>query len=113
VGERAVGWCAIGPREAYQQYEPAKAQRISWAIPCLYIDPAVDRSRIARTLIDAAVELASRSMALAIEGPPSYWVPGDAAAIAAAITTFLENGFEQVGQGARMPQLRRTLRRDE
>jgi uncharacterized protein (DUF952 family) len=111
IGECAVGWCAIGPQEAYPQYEQAKAQQVSWAVPCLYIDPAVDRGRVARALIDAAVGLAFESNAVTIEGPPSYWLPGDAAAIAAATTTFLENGFELVGPGPRMPHLRRTLRR--
>lgn len=113
VGEQGVGWCAIGPREAYPQYEPTMDQRSSWAIPCLYVHPMADRSTVARALIEAAVSLASRNAAVVVEGPPPYWLPGDRAAIADAIDTFLENGFEQVGPGARMPELRRAVRAGE
>jgi GNAT superfamily N-acetyltransferase len=112
-GERAVGWCAIGPRESYPQYEQATRQRASWAIPCLYVDPAADRRRVARVLIEAAVRLASANAAMAVEGPPPYWLPGDAAAIEEVRDTFSENGFEQVGAGGRMPELRRLLHIDE
>lgn len=110
VGERAVGWCAIGPRETYPQYEPTTGQPVSWAIPCLYIDRAADRRTVARALIEAAVRLASENFAVVVEGPPPYWLPGDTAAVEEARDTFLENGFEQVGPGARMPELRRVLR---
>jgi GNAT superfamily N-acetyltransferase len=109
VGERAVGWCAIGPRTAYPQYDPTKDRRISWAIPCLYVDRAADRGSVARALIEAAVRLASENAAAVVEGPPPYWLPGDEAAVAAATSAFVENGFEQVGPGARMPELRRCL----
>jgi GNAT superfamily N-acetyltransferase len=113
VGERAVGWCAIGPRDTYLQYEPAIGQRCYWAIPCLYVDPMADRSSVARALIEAAVTLASKNAAVVVEGPPPYWLPGDRAGIAEAIDTFVENGFEQVGPGARMPELRRAVRTDK
>jgi hypothetical protein len=68
-----------------------------------------DRRQVARALIKAAIELATRSAATAIEGPPRWWLPGDAKAIALATNTFLENGFMQIGPGARMPELRLTL----
>ena len=108
--ERAVGWCAVGPRKEYPQYGRTTGQRVFWAIPCLYVDPAVERIGVARALIDAAVGLASENDAVAVEGPPAYWLPGDAAAIATATSAFLENGFERIGPGARMPDLRRVLR---
>ncbi len=111
AGDRAVGWCAIAPRERYPQYEQASDKGASWAIPCIYIEPKADRERVARALIEAAIGLASAHDAVAVEGPPPYWLPGDEAAIEKARITFLENGFEQVGEGARMPELRRLLRR--
>jgi hypothetical protein len=60
-----------------------------------------------RTLF--ATSPALRNAATAIEGPPPWWLPGDATAIALATTVFVENGFAQVGPGARMPDLRRVL----
>jgi GNAT superfamily N-acetyltransferase len=107
--ERAVGWCACGPRHIYPQYESGNEGTTSWAIPCIYIDPAADRKAVAGALIRAATELAVRNVAHAIEGPPPWWLPGDAKAIAVATATFLENGFTQIGPGARMPELRRVL----
>lgn len=109
VGERAVGWCAIWPRDTYPQYVPAVDQRSSWAIPCLYVEPMADRSSVAQALIEAAVRLASENAAVVVEGPPPYCLPGDRAAIAQATNMFLENGFVQVGPGARMPELRRSV----
>ena len=109
AGDKAVGWCAVGPRRAYPQYEPTTDPAICWAIPCLYVDPSANRTSVARALIEAAVGLAAENDAVAVEGPPPYWLPGDPAAIAAATRRFLENGFAEVGPGARMPALRRAL----
>ena len=111
--ERAVGWCAAGPRNAYPQYEPTTEQAHHWAIPCLYVDRVADRSAVASALIDAAVRLASENGAVAVAGPPPYWLPGDAAAIAEATSAFVAHGFGQVGTGARMPELRLVLSSDE
>lgn len=106
---RAVGWCACGPRHKYPQYADEQEGSKFWAIPCLYIERPRDRKRIAQILIKAATEQAVRHAAAAIEGPPPWWLPGDAAAIAMATATFLENGFTQTGSGIRMPELRRAL----
>lgn len=109
TSERAVGWCALGPRQRYPQYESSNDGSVVWAIPCLYIAPEADRRKVARALIEAATTVAKTNAATAIEGPPPWWLPGDAAAIVQATSTFLENGFLQIGPGARMPELRRTL----
>ena len=107
--DRAIGWCALGPRRQYPQYESRNEIDIVWAIPCIYIEPEADRRIVARALIDAAAEAATHNSAAAIEGPAPWWLPGDAEAISLAITMFLENGFEQISAGARMPELRRML----
>jgi GNAT superfamily N-acetyltransferase len=111
AAERAIGWCACGPRHRYPQYESTN-ERTIWAIPCIYIEPTADRREVARALIEAAAKLAVKNGASAIDGPPPWWLPGDAAAIALATATFFENGFTQTGPGARMPELRRVLARD-
>lgn len=109
TGQIAVGWCAFGPRNSCPQYERSIDRAVHWAVPCLYVCRAADRQSIARALIAAAVDLASENGAVALDGPPPYWLPGNAAVIAAATDTFLENGFARVGPGARMPELRRIL----
>ena len=109
AGEEALGWCALGPRYRYPQYEKANTSSVVWAMPCIYVAPTATRRAVARVLIDAAVALAISNRAVALEGPPPWWLPGDEGAIAFAAGVFLENGFTQVGPGARMPELRRML----
>jgi len=111
--ERAVGWCAVGPRENYLQYERSDDPRVCWAIPCLYVDPSADHTAVAHDLIDFAVGLARENSAEVIDGPPTYWLPGDAAAIAKSAAAFLARGFSEIGAGARMPMLRLLLRNED
>lgn len=108
-GGQAIGWCACGPRHRYPQYDDVEENSTDWAIPCLYIDPKVDREEAARALIEAAKAQAKQHGAGSIEGPPPWWLPGDAEAILLATETFVANGFAQIGQGSRMPELRLEL----
>jgi len=71
VGKRAAGWCAVRPRAEYPQYEGGSDEGV-WAIPCLSLDEAVRGSRVARVLIEAAIEYATARGASVIEGPPPY-----------------------------------------
>lgn len=105
----AVGWCAVGPRARYPQYAACAESSRAWAIPCVYIGPGADREPVAAALIEAAVDLARENGAVAVHGPPPWWLPGDDEAIASATATFVANGFERIGPGARIPELRRTL----
>ena len=107
---RAVGWCAVGPRRRYPQYADTGGPGEAWAVPCIYIRPTADRPAVAHALLDAAAELAKANGAAVLDGPPPWWLPGDAAAIALATQTFVETGFVKTGAGARMPELKRMLR---
>jgi hypothetical protein len=111
--ERAVGWCATGPRSKYPQYPASTENGLVWAIPCIYVERTAEAERIpiARALIETAVAIATTKAAVAVDGPPPWWLPGDDDAIALATRMFLENGFVQTGPGARMPELRRILQR--
>jgi GNAT superfamily N-acetyltransferase len=109
IDERAVGWCATGPRPQYPQYPQRSERGLVWAIPCIYVEPNADRMVVGRALIETVVAIATAKLAVAIDGPPPWWLPGDAAAIALAVRTFVANGFVQIAPGARMPELRRVL----
>jgi hypothetical protein len=111
VAGRALGWCATGPRARYPQYpNPTTGETgLVWAIPCIYLEPTTDKAAVAKALIEAAVGIATASAAVAVDGPPPWWLPGDPAAIALATRTLVANGFAQVGPGGRMPELRRML----
>ena len=112
-GGRAVGWCAVGQYGQYPQYAPqsdgAMPGRNIWAIPCLFVAADARGSGVAGALIRAAADHASSLGATAILGPPPWWLPGDAAAVAATAAAFLANGFTKIGAGARMPLLRRDV----
>jgi GNAT superfamily N-acetyltransferase len=111
-GERAVGWCALGPRHEYPQYSATEQHgQTTWAIPCIYIDPTANREDVAGALIEAAAQRAIANHAAFLDGPPPWWSPGDEMAVALATNTFLTNGFTQIDFGARMPVLRRDLAR--
>jgi len=74
-----VGWAAAGPRSRY-----ARAVRTPtmkgidqsenddvWLVPCFFIRPDMRGQKIARRLLERAVELARDSNARAIEGFPT------------------------------------------
>ena len=105
---RAAGWCAAGPLSRYPQYTATEEPQV-WAIPCVYIDPIADRATVASALLEAAIDLAKANGAVAVHGPPPWWLPGDEEAIAQATAIFVARGFERVGKGARIPELRLTL----
>jgi GNAT superfamily N-acetyltransferase len=73
-----VGWCAAGPRARYARAlrstilkgrEPAEDAAV-WLVPCFYVRREARRSGVTRTLLEAAVTLARRRGAVAIEGFP-------------------------------------------
>lgn len=74
----AVGWCAVGPRSRYTRILRAptlkgrnKAEDDTvWLVPCFLVRENVRRRRVATDLLQAAVDLAARSGATAIEGFP-------------------------------------------
>jgi len=108
VEDRPVGWCAFGPRDAYPQYAAPSATDV-WAIACLFVRPRAAANAVSASLIDYAVGYAKAKGARQLEGPPIWWLPGDAAKIVDMSEIFLANGFERIRQGARMPMLRRFL----
>lgn len=103
--DRALGWCAFGPRDRYPQYTQ-DVDADAWAIPCIYIPRSPAERAVARSLIGHALNHARSKNARLVEGPPVWWLPGDVAAIERATGFFLENGFVRLADGQRMPVLR-------
>ena len=73
-----IGWCAAGPRSRYARAvkaptlkgrDPGEDDDV-WLVPCFLISPDRRRQGVATALLEAAVELAGRSGATAIEGSP-------------------------------------------
>jgi len=60
-GDKAVGWCAVAPREHYSRFErtrvlkPIDDQPV-WAITCFYVAKGYRRRGITRRLVEAAID---------------------------------------------------------
>jgi GNAT superfamily N-acetyltransferase len=98
-----VGWGACGPRSRYvpaidgrsqlQRSRPREEDHSVWLIACLFVDAGHRGRGVTHTLVRAAVELARREGAIAIEGWPL------AAAAPRSADAFLgrEEVFQAVG----------------
>jgi GNAT superfamily N-acetyltransferase len=77
-GRTPVGWCAAGPRSRYRRggRSPILADRDPpedgsvWLVPCFFVRSGARRRGITRDLLTAAVDLARRHGATAVEGWP-------------------------------------------
>ena len=98
---KAVGWCAVGPRERYTRaiktptYRGADlAEEDVWLAPCFYILPEVRGEGVATALLKAAVELAKQHGASALEGFP---YEGDKRRSGGSIQVGVESLFNACG----------------
>ncbi|MFL6064516.1 MAG: GNAT family N-acetyltransferase [Friedmanniella sp.] len=77
-GGEPVGWCACGPRSRYAASPRSTILRTSdrdeldeaWLLPCLFVHAQHRGQGVTHALVRAAVELARRAGAPAIEGWP-------------------------------------------
>ena len=80
VEDEPVGWCACGPRSRYTPAISGRSSLIAgrprtedeqvWLVACLFVRPGHRRTGITYPLLRAAVALARREGALAIEAWP-------------------------------------------
>jgi GNAT superfamily N-acetyltransferase len=75
---RPVGWCATGPRSRYARalrspilagHDPAEDDAV-WLVPCFFVRVGSRRAGLTEELLAAAVDLAGRHGAAAIEAFP-------------------------------------------
>jgi GNAT superfamily N-acetyltransferase len=120
LGGEPVGWCACGPRSRYTaaiggrsrllQDRPRDEDDLVWLLPCLFVRDGHRGQGVTYALARAAVELARREGAVAIEGWPSV------GAAAASAEGFLgrEQLFEDLGfQAVARPSPQRVVMRLE
>jgi len=70
-----VGWCSIGPREAFAALESSRIlkrvdDRPVWSIICFYVAKTARRSGLMAALLRAAVNYARQQGARIVEGYP-------------------------------------------
>ena len=80
VAGEPVGWCACGPRSRYAVAVSGRSKILRnqvgtedervWLVPCLFVRDGYRGQGVTHTLVRAAIELAGREGALAIEGWP-------------------------------------------
>jgi GNAT superfamily N-acetyltransferase len=105
-GDRAVGWCSLGPRSAFERLErsrtiPRLDDRPVWAIVCFVVARDARGTGVTRLLLDAAVAYAAERGAPALEGYPADLSDGrisNAAAYTGTLSTFLAAGFVVVAE---------------
>ena len=105
-GETAVGWCQLTPRQALPALDRGRfSKRIDdkpvWCISCFYVRRGYRGRGVTAALIEAALQVASRAGAPALEAYPVD--VGDGRVPAALgytglLSTFLAAGFEVVHQ---------------
>jgi GNAT superfamily N-acetyltransferase len=77
-GTEPVGWCAAGPRRRYARVlrAPTLKKRnrdedgLVWLVPCFFIREDARHAGVATALLTAAVDLARKKGAAAVEGFP-------------------------------------------
>lgn len=107
VESRPVGWCAVGPMGNYPQY--SDVAQGGWAIACVLVASEARGKGVGRALVQAAVEYAAENRATLLYGPPPWWCPDGEDLRPVLVDVLKGYGFQEVGEGARMPVLRRKM----
>ena len=99
-GDRAVGWIGLGPRDDFERLARSRTlpqlpgDRV-WVVNCFVVARAARRTGLARALLDAAVEYATRHGASTIEGYPVD--PGEGRVSSASAYMGTTSMFERAG----------------
>ena len=70
-----VGWCSIGPRDAFVRFETARTlkpvdDKKVWSVVCLFVSKPYRRRGVSPLMLQAAVEHARKKGAKIVEGYP-------------------------------------------
>jgi GNAT superfamily N-acetyltransferase len=113
---KAVGWCAVAPREAYPALERSRIlkpvdSRTVWSISCLFVDKKYRRQGLSAKLIVAATKFARSQGAKVVEGYPQVvegFLP-DAFVWTGLEQSFVKAGFSEIARRSpKRPILRKT-----
>jgi GNAT superfamily N-acetyltransferase len=101
VGDRAVGWCQLTPRDALPWLDRTwRLKRVDdqpvWSLSCFYVRIGYRKKGVTSALIAAAVKAAKRAHALALEAYPLDAGKTPSASGTGYATTFARAGFKTV-----------------
>ena len=104
-GARAIGWCAIAPREATPRLATSRVakpidDRPAWAITCFYIDREYRGRGMMAMLVNAATAHARKAGARLVEAYPMETVGSDAwgGAFVGVASCFTGAGFKEAAR---------------
>lgn len=114
---RAVGWCAIAPREATPRIAASRVARPiddkpAWAITCFYIDKEYRGRGVMAALVKAATRHAKQAGARLVEAYPMEKVGSQAwgGAFVGVATCFTGAGFKEAARRTpNRPLMRKAL----
>jgi len=121
AGGAPVGWCAVGPREAYPRLERARVlkridDRPVWSVVCLFVAKDCRRRGVSVALLEAAAAFAASRGARMLEGYPvePRGAMPDAFAWTGTAAAFRAAGFREAARGSpTRPIMRRALGRGD
>lgn len=75
-GNKAVGWCAVAPREEYIRLESSKVlkpvdDKPVWSVSCFFIKKEYRRKGLSQLLLKEAIKYAKSNGATIVEGYPT------------------------------------------
>ena len=102
-GDIAVGWCQLTPRDALPGLDRAwRLQRVDqvpvWSISCFYVRIGYRRQGVTSALISAALKVAKRAGAAAVEAYPLDADKTPSSSWTGYATTFKRAGFKVVAR---------------
>jgi GNAT superfamily N-acetyltransferase len=103
VGDRAVGWCQVTPRDAVPWLDRLRQiKRVDdtpvWSISCLYVRKRYRRLGVTSHLIAAALNVARRAKAPALEAYPFDADVSPSASGSGYASTFERAGFKIIAR---------------
>jgi GNAT superfamily N-acetyltransferase len=76
---KAVGWCAVGPKERFARAMRTPTlrgyvtpEKTTWFVPCFYVHPGHRRRGVTKLLLERAVSLAAEHGAELVAGFPTF-----------------------------------------
>ncbi len=118
AGEKAIGWCAVAPREEYKRLEKSKIlspvdKEKVWSISCFFIEKKFRGKGLSVLLLKAAVDFAFLKNANIIEGYPTEPTNGrmaDTFAWTGIASTFEKAGFKEVARRSKSRPVMRYIK---
>lgn len=100
---RVVGWCQVTPKEAIPEVDRHRSTRNdsptgTWAISCFVVAKDHRRQGLTTKLIDAAVAMAQRHGATAVEAYPIDGSVSPSATSTGYLSTYEHAGFDVVSR---------------